>query len=152
MSTAAAESAREIVRIAANAGLAKDTVAIMEKKAAALAEQISTQERELASLRGENANLRAQLRLLPEEGEELSEDTIKILRLFFDHAGDVSTEDILKSFHFKPSVADYHIDVLLKKKFIRETTAGIQTFFGSNVSKFGLTSLGRRYVLENTVS
>ena len=56
MSTAAAESAREIVRIAANAGLAKDTVAIMEKKAAALAEQISTQERELASLRGTAAH------------------------------------------------------------------------------------------------
>lgn len=152
MSTPAAETAREIVRIAANAGLAKDTVAIMEKKAAALAEQIAVLEREQASLRAENANLRAQLKLLPEEGEELSGDTIKILRLFFERAGDVSTEEIIKSFGFKPSVADYHIDVLLKKKFIRETTAGIQTLFGSNVSKFSLTSMGRRYVLENTVS
>jgi Fic family protein len=137
--------------VAANAGLAKDAIALMEQKAAALTEQVAALEDEYASLRAENANLRAQLRLLPEEGEELSRDTIKILRLFFDRAGDVSVEEILKSFGFKPSVADYHIDVLLKKKFIRETTAGIQTLFGSNVSKFGLTSMGRRYVLENTV-
>jgi hypothetical protein len=151
MSIAAAETAREIVRVAANAGLAKDLIAIMEKKAAALAEQVAALEKEQAGLKAENANLRSQLRLLPEEGEELSGDTIKILRLFFDRAGDTSTEEIIKSFNFKPSVADYHIDVLLKKKFVRETTAGIQTLFGSNVSKFGLTPLGRRYVLENTV-
>ena len=69
--------------------------------------------------------------MLPEEGEELSGDTIKILRLFFDRAGEISTEEIIKLFGLKPSVADYHIDVLLKKKFIRETTAGIQTLFGS---------------------
>ena len=75
MSTPAAEAAREIIRIAANAGLAKDTVAIMEKKAAALAEQIVALEKEQAGLKAENANLRAQLKLLPKEGEELSGDT-----------------------------------------------------------------------------
>jgi len=151
MDTAAAETAREIVRIATNAGLAKDLIAAVEKKAAALAERVATLEKEQAGLRVENADLKAQLRLLPEEGEELSGDTIKILRLFFDRAVDISAEEIIKSFNFKPSVADYHIDVLLKKKFIRETTAGIQTLFGANVAKFGLTSLGRRYVLEKTV-
>jgi Fic family protein len=152
MGTAATETVKDIVRIAANAGLAKDAIALMEKKAAALTEQIKTLDDEYASLRAENANLKAQLRLLPEEGEELSRDTIKILRLFFDHAGDISAEEIIKSFGFKPSVADYHIDVLLKKKFIRETAVGMQSIFGSSVSKFGLTSMGRRYVLENTVS
>jgi Fic family protein len=152
MSTATAETVKEIVRIAANAGLAKDAITLMEKKAALLTEQVATLEYEYVSLRAENANLKAQLRLLPEEGEALSGDTIKILRLFFDRAGDVSTEEIIKSFGLKPSVADYHIDVLVKKKFIRETTVGMQSLFGSSVSKFGLTSLGRRYVLENTVS
>jgi hypothetical protein len=151
MDTGAAETAREIVRIAAYAGLPKDLIATMEKKATVLAERVATLEKELAGLKVETANLRAQLRLLPEEGEELSGDTIKILRLFFDRAGEISTEEIIKSFGLKPSVADYHIDVLLKKTFIRETTAGIQTLFGSKVSKFGLTSLGRRYVLENTI-
>ena len=152
MGTAAAETVKEIVRIAASAGLAKDTITLMEKKAASLTEQIATLESEYANLRSENANLRAQLRLLPEEGEELSRDTIKILKLFFDRACDISTEEILKSFNLKPSVGDYHIDVLLKKKFIRETTVGMQSIFGSSVSKFGLTTLGRRYILENTIS
>jgi len=152
MSTAAAETVKEIVRIAANAGLAKDAVTLMEKKAALLEEQIATLEYEYASLRAENANLKAQLNLAPEEGEELSRDTKKILKLFFDRASDISMEEILKSFNLKPSVGDYHIDVLLKKKFIRETTVGIQMQFGSSVSKFGLTSMGRRYVLEHTIS
>ena len=152
MSTAAAETVKEIVRIAANAGLAKDAVTLMEKKAALLEEQIATLEYEYASLRAENANLKAQLNLAPEEGEELSRDTKKILKLFFDRASDISMEEILKSFNLKPSVGDYHIDVLLKKKFIRETTAGMQSIFGSTASKFGLTTLGRRYALENTIS
>jgi len=152
MDTAADETVNEIVRIAANAGLAKDAIILLEQKAALLAEQVAALEDEYASLRTENANLKAQLRLLPEEGEELSGDTKKILKLFFDRGSDISMEEILKSFNLKPSVGDYHIDVLLKKKFIRETTVGMQSIFGSSVSKFGLTTLGRRYVLEHTIS
>jgi type II secretory pathway predicted ATPase ExeA len=113
MDTGAAETAREIVRIAAYAGLPKDLIATMEKKATVLAERVATLEKELAGLKVETANLRAQLRLLPEEGEELSGDTIKILRLFFDRAGEISTEEIIKSFGFKPSVADYNIVFIL---------------------------------------
>jgi len=152
MGTAAAETVKEFVRIAANAGLAKEVIALLEKKAALLTEQVAALESEYANLKAENANLKAQLKLLPREGEELSRDTIKILKLFFDRASDISTEEILKSFNLKPSVADYHIDVLLKKKFIRETFVGMQPPFGSGVSKFGLTSLGRRYVLGNIIN
>ena len=152
MGTAASETVKEIVRIAASAGLAKDAIILLEKKAALLAEQVAALESEQARLRVENANLKAQLRLLPEEGEELSGDTKKILKLFFDRACDISTEEISKSFNLKPSVADYHMDVLLKKKFIRETTVEMLEPSGSGVSKFGLTTLGRRYVLEHKIS
>jgi Zn-finger domain-containing protein len=117
-----------------------------------LTEQVAALESEYAHLKAENANLKMQLKLSSREGDELSRDTIKILKLFFDRAGDISTEEIVKSFNLKPSVADYHVDVLLKKKLIRETTAGMQTIFGLGASKFGLTSLGRRYVLENTIN
>ncbi|MGB7746677.1 MAG: hypothetical protein WBN75_05240 [Verrucomicrobiia bacterium] len=152
MSTAAAETVKEIVRLAANAGLAKEAIALLEKKAALLTEQVAALEREQAGLQAENADLKAQLRLLPEEGEELSGDTKKILKLFFDRAGDVSMEEIIKTFLLKPGVADYHIDVLLKKKFIREITIGMLEPSGSSGSKFGLTSMGRRYVLEHSIS
>ena len=152
MGTAATETAKEFVRIAANAGLAKEAITLLETKAALLTEQIAALESEYAHLKAENAHLKMQLKLSSREGDELSRDTIKILKLFFDRASDISTEEIAKSFNLKPSVADYHIDVLLKKKLIRETNAGMQTVFGLGVSKFGLTSLGRRYVLENTVN
>jgi hypothetical protein len=152
MSTGTSEDVKEIVRIAASAGLAKDVITLLEKKAALLTEQVAALEREQASLRAENANLKAQLRLLPEDGEELSGDTKKILKLFFDHACDISTEEILEAFNLKPSVGDYHIDVLIKKKFIRETTVEMLEPSGSGVSKFGLTTLGRRYVLEHKIS
>jgi hypothetical protein len=152
MGTAAAETVKEIVHIAASPGLAKDAITLLEKKAVLLAEQVAALESEQAGLRAENANLKAQLRLLPEEGEELSGDTKKILKLFCDRACDISTEEILKSFNLKPSVGDYHIDVLLKKKFIRETTSEMLEPSGFGVSKFGLTTLGRRYVLEHKIS
>jgi len=152
MGTAAAETAKDFVRIAANAGLAKEVITLLGRKAALLTEQVAALESESAHLKVENANLKTQLKLLSREGEELSRDTIKILKLFFDRASDLSTEEILKSSNLKPSVADYHIDVLLKKKLLRETTVGMQTLFGSSVPKFGLTSLGRRYVLENTIN
>ena len=151
MGTAAAETAKEFVRIAANAGLAKEAIPLLDEKAALLTEQIAALESEYAHLKAENENLKMQLKLSSREDEELSRDTIKILKLFFDRASDISTEEIVKSFNLKPSVADYHIDVLLKKKLIRETTTGMQALFGFGVSKFGLTSLGRRYVLENTI-
>jgi hypothetical protein len=96
MGTAAAETVKEFVRIAANAGLAKEVIALLEKKAALLTEQVAALESEYANLKAENANLKAQLKLLPREGEELSRDTIKILKLFFDRASDISTEEILK--------------------------------------------------------
>jgi wobble nucleotide-excising tRNase len=151
MSTAAAETVKEIVRLAASAGLAKEAIALLEKKAALLTEQVAALEKEQAGLRAENAGLRAQLTHLHQEGELLSQDTLKILKLFFDRASDVSVEEVIKTFHFKPGVADYHLDVLQKKKFIRETTIGIQIPFGARASKFGLTSLGRRYVLEHVI-
>jgi len=152
MGMAPGETVKEFVRIAANAGLAKEVITLLGKKAALLTEQVAALESEYGHLKAENANLKTQLKFLSREGEELSRDTIKILKLFFDRASDISTVEILKSFNLKPSVADYHIDVLLKKKLIRETTAGMQTLFGSSVSKFSLTSLGRRYVLENTIN
>ena len=152
MGTAAAETAKEFVRIAANAGLAKEAITLLETKAALLTEQVAALESEYDHLKAENASLKMQLQLSSREGDELSRDSIKILKLFFDRASDVSLEEIVKSFNLKPSVADYHIDVLLKKKLIRENTSGMQTVFGSGVPKFGLTTLGRRYVLENTIN
>ena len=55
-------TAKEIVRIGSTAGLSKDVVDLLEKKATLLTEQVATLERENAQLKSENDNLRAQLR------------------------------------------------------------------------------------------
>ena len=57
----AMDTAKEIVRIGATAGLSKDVIDLQEKKLALLAEQLATLERENADLKAENANLRRQL-------------------------------------------------------------------------------------------
>lgn len=116
-----------------------------------LTEQVAVLEDECTGLKSENAHLKEQLKHFPQEGDALSQDTIKILKLLFDRANDVSMEEIIKLFHLKPSVADYHIDVLLKRKFIREASIGMRSVFGNSGVKFGLTLLGRRFVLEHTV-
>jgi regulator of replication initiation timing len=148
----ALDTAIEVVRIAKTSGLAKEVVDRLEKKLSLLAEEVRTLQSEKASLKAENEKLKEQLKSPVAHSEEISRDTKAILKLFFDRANDVTADEISKSFKWKQSVADYHIDVLLKKRFIRETTLGMETPFGSSVSKFGLTTLGRRYVIEYIVS
>jgi regulator of replication initiation timing len=149
----ALDTAIEAVRIAKTSGLAKAVVDRLEKKLSVLAEEVRTLQNENASLKVENERLQTRLKQLPAaHGDEISPDTKGILKLFFDRANDVSADEIAKAFGWKQSVADYHIDVLLKKRFIRESTLGMETPFGSSVSKFGLTTLGRRYIIEYMVS
>lgn len=57
----ALDTAKEFVRIGSTAGLSKDVVDLLEKKAALLTEQVATLERENAQLKSENGKLRAQL-------------------------------------------------------------------------------------------
>ena len=143
MGKTAGETAIELVQIADNAGLAKGVIALLEGKAALLTQQVTR-------LEIENANLKAELKRALRQSEELSPDTIKMLKLFFDRANDISIEEILKSLDLKPGVVEYHIEILLKKKLIKQT--GMQSPLKSSVSTFGLTALGRRYVLENATN
>jgi hypothetical protein len=56
----ALDTAKEFVRIGSTAGLSKDVIDLLEKKAALLAEQVSSLERENAQLKAENAKFRHQ--------------------------------------------------------------------------------------------
>jgi len=137
----------EVIRIVKTTGLAR-VVDQVEEKLSLLAEQVRTLQSENASLKAENEKFKEQLKHLSPQGDEISRDTKAMLKLFFDRGEDVSAGEISKSFQWQQSVADYHIDVLLKKRFIRETTLGMETPLGSSEAKYGLTTLGRRYVIE----
>ena len=144
----ALETANEVVRIAKNAGLGKEALELLDLKLALIAEQMTALEGQNARLKEENEKLKIQLKCLEPQGEEISQDTVGILKIFFEQDGDVSTGEITAAVKWKQSVVDYHIDVLLKKRFIRETTIGMRTAFGASETKFGLTTLGRRYVIQ----
>jgi DNA-binding transcriptional ArsR family regulator len=67
------------------------------------------------------------------------------LKAFFDRADKFSVQDIARLFLMQPSVVDYHLDVLRKKKFIRSFGVG---FMGSTTA-YIITPAGREYVVEN---
>jgi septal ring factor EnvC (AmiA/AmiB activator) len=151
----ATDIAKDIVRIANTATLSKDVIDLMEKKLAILTEEVASLARQLsdanaqiASLETENAKLKAQAhRLQPAGG--LSNETADVLQFFFDQGRDLSIEHIAQKFQFQMSVAEYHFDVLFKRRFVTQTRMGIETYGGSSPAMFALTSEGRSYVMEH---
>ena len=148
----ALDTATEVVRMAKAAGLPRDTVELLESKLSLVMEQMAALEGQNIRLKEENETLKIQLKCLAPQGEEISQDTIGILKLFFERAKDISASEITAAVKWKHSVVDYHIDVLLKKRFIRETNLELKTAFGSSEKTFGLTTLGRRYVTQYLVA
>jgi hypothetical protein len=144
----ALDTVKKVVHLVNTAGLAKETVQLIEMRLSSLTGQIMAMESEYANLKAENEKLKIQIKCLQPQSEEIGPDTVKILKFFFEQAHDVSANEISAVFKWKPGVVEYHIDVLLKKRFIRESTIGMQTPFGASESKFGLTTLGRRYVIQ----
>jgi predicted nuclease with TOPRIM domain len=129
-------------------GLPKESMYVLETKLSSLEEQIMMLENENTRLKDENEKLKIQVKCLQPQTEEISNDTIRIMKLLFERANEISADDISTAFKWKLGVADYHIEVLLKKRFIREASVGMQTAFGSSVPRYSLTTLGRRYIIQ----
>jgi cell division protein FtsB len=146
----ARDSIKKLLHLVNTVGLPKESTHVLETKISTLDEQVAALESENARLKDENEKLKIQVTCLQPQTEEISKDTIRVLKLLFERAHDTSVDDISTAFKWKQGVADYHIDVLLKKRFIRESSVGMQTAFGSSVPKFGLTTLGRRYIIQFT--
>lgn len=145
----ALDTAKEIVRIGSTAGLSKDVIDLLEKKTALLTEQVSALERENAQLRAEAAQFRQQLQRLQPAADGLPKETADVLQFFFDQGRDLSIEHIAQRFQFQMSVAEYHFDILFKRKFVIQTRMGFEGYGGSSPAMFGLTSEGRAYVMQH---
>ena len=146
----AGDSVKKLLHFVNAVGLPKEVIQALETKLSVLEEQVAALENENTRLKEENERLKIQLKCLQPQSEEISKDTIRVLKFLFDQAKDTSADDITTAFKWKQGVSDYHIDVLLRKRFIRESSVGMQTSFGSSVPKFGLTTLGRRYIIQYT--
>jgi hypothetical protein len=141
---------KKMLHLVNTVGLPKEAIHGLETKLLSLEEEVMILENENTRLKDENEKLKIQVKCLQPQTEEISKDTIRVLKHLFERAGDTSANDISKAFKWKQGVTDYHIEVLLKKRFIREYSVGMQTAFGSSELKFGLTTLGRRFIIQYT--
>jgi regulator of replication initiation timing len=155
----ATETIKEIVRTASTAGLAKDVIDLLQAKTTLIAEQVTALEkdnaalaqenttllRENRNLKLENENLQKQLQNSRPKDDEVSQKTKDILIYFFKRAKDVSDGEIANRFQMELSMASYHTDILLKKRFIEQFTIGYE----AGGATYGLTDKGRKYVVEN---
>jgi len=146
------DAANDVVQLLKTAGLKKETFDLVESKLSSLTGELIVLEDENARLKEEMEKLKAQTKGLESQIEELSPESAGVLKLFFDQGKDISAEEIAAVVKWKQSVVDYHLDVLLKKKFIREVTLGLASPSQSGTVTYGLTTLGRRYALQNSAA
>jgi regulator of replication initiation timing len=144
----ASDTVKDVVRIVTTGGHAKDVIDPLQTKLSLLTEQVAALEKENRNLKTENDNLRTQLQNTRPKSEELSQKTEDILKAFFNRADEFSLQDIARLFHMQQSVADYHLDVLRKLKFIKSHGIG---FMGSTPT-YIMTPAGREYVVKNLTS
>jgi hypothetical protein len=92
------------------------------------------------------------LRLKTAQGQpatpELDPVTQGILKFFFDAARDLTIQSLAQHFGLQYSVAEYHIDDLLKRKFIMQAKMGIQSYQGSSPATFEIASRGREFIVK----
>jgi len=146
----ARESIKNLFHLLSTVGLPKESIHLLETRLSSLEGHLTTLESQNAHLKDENEKLKIQVKCLQPQSDEISKDTIRVLKLLFERARDISADDISTAFKWKQGIADYHIDVLLRRRFIRESSMGMETPFGSSVLSFGLTTLGRRYIIQYT--
>ena len=141
----ASDTVKAVVRIVTTGGHGKDVIDPLQTKLALLTEQVAALEKENRNLKTENDNLKTRLPNARPKSEELSQKTEGILKAVFDRAGEFSVQYIASLFRMQPSVVDYHLDVLRKRKFIK--THGIG-FMGS-APTYIIAPAGRAYVVKN---
>ena len=148
----ASDTVKDVVRIVTTGGHAKDVINPLQTKLSLLTEQVAALEKENTTLKNENRNLKTEndnlKTRLPNarpKSEALSPKTEDILKAVFDREGEFSVQYIARLFRMQPSVVDYHLDVLKKRKFLK--THGIG-FMGSTPT-YIITPAGREYVVEN---
>lgn len=112
--------------------------------------EIQNLEKENALLKSENHVLESQIQELSsklqkdEENESsFDETTNKILQIFFDK-GKTSSDFIGQTLRIKKSTVEYHFDLLLNAKMIRQSSVA----FGEGSASYAITHDGRAYVVK----
>jgi hypothetical protein len=143
-----ADAVKDVVRIATTAGLAKDVVDLLEKKAALMAEKAFSLEQENTTLLRENRNLhlvnkdlKRQLENARPKGDELEEGCVQMLIAIAHFDGIIRNDDIFQQLGFGKVQGDYWMDQLTKRKFVDFGLIG-----SSDGCAISATSAGREYL------
>lgn len=150
----ATDIAKDILRIANTASMTRDVIDLMEKKLALLTQEVAdlTSKNtglvaQVSQLEADKKNLESKIQQLTPKGNVLDQQSRDILKFFFNRACDLSARDIERRFQLATSVSDYHIDILMGKKFIGQTQIGSD----SDSCFFAIKKEGRNYIMSDTV-
>jgi regulator of replication initiation timing len=112
--------------------------------------EIEKLEKENTLLKSENHVLKSQIQELnsklqkDEENESsFDETTNKILQIFFDK-GKTTSDFIGQALRIKKSTVEYHFNLLLNAKMIRQSSVA----FGQGSASYDITHDGRAYVVK----
>ena len=142
------EAAGNIVSALRHADVKKDIIELQEKHLGLLTKEIETLTLKLAESTTQIANLKAKLYDLEQELNrvkpkgDLEDDTIKVIRLFFDH--DLTASQIANALGMSYGMADYHCGALYEKHMI--ALPMIRTLGAEN--EYYITQRGRDYIVK----
>ncbi len=102
--------------------LSQEQLAILDAKFREALEEVALLTKRVAQLETDNANLEAKLQKLRPVNGALDPQTRDILKFYFDHPDGLTSEQVARRFNLSKSAADYHVDVLFKRKFLQQLT------------------------------
>lgn len=152
--------AAEIAKIQSlTLALQSEQAAIVEKNADLLAENLDLKRKafdlqefhaqEMAACDAKIKELEAQLS--PKTADALSVELIKVLKMFFFQGNtELSNHNVVQHLQVSMSMANYYIDELLKRGFIRQTQAefGDDDVRGMQPARYKIDASGRAYIVE----
>jgi hypothetical protein len=153
----ALDIAKDIVRIGSTAGLSKDVIDLLEKKATLLAEQnadlarqLSVAHLKIATLETEVGDLSGQL-YHPKPIRELSEDQKKVLLHLMQSDAGLTVEEIAQSIGGISSMARHHCEELAGIGFVAQTRfRGEHRRIDGPDWGFALTKEGRKWIAQQS--
>jgi DNA-binding MarR family transcriptional regulator len=108
---------------------------------------------EIGQLNAKIRELEAQLS--PSAANGLTVEIVRLLQLFFAHGNtDFSSQQIAHHLQISGSLADYYIDELLRREFIRQSVCAFddEDIRGARPAAYRIDTAGRAYIVKTGIA
>jgi DNA-directed RNA polymerase specialized sigma subunit len=124
--------------------LSHEQLTVLDGKFRDALEQVTLLTKRISQLEFDKANLEAQIQKFRPEIGTLDQQSKDILKFFFDRPDGLTSNEIAQRFKLSASAADYHVDVLFKRKFLQQLTMGMspRCCINHNGREFVMTHAG----------